>query len=313
MQAGIWVWTGFTALILALLALDLGVFNRKVHAISIKEATIWSIVWIIVALLFNVVLYFWAGREAALQFLAGYIIERSLSFDNIFVFVLIFSYFAIPSRYQHRVLFWGILGALVLRAVMIVAGISLINAFHWTIYVFGAFLLYSGYKIALQKGNETMDIEGNPIARLVQKFLPFSPKLAGHRFLTRVDGKLMFTPLLLVLIIVETSDVVFAVDSIPAIFGVTRDPFLVYSSNVFAILGLRAFYFLLAGVIDHFRYLKIGLGFILAFVGLKMLTTGFVDIRTDLSLGVILLVLAISIAASLMIPERKGGPSGSSA
>jgi len=293
------------------LALDLVVFNRKAHPISIKEATVWSVIWVVLALAFNLLIYLWFGRAPALEFLTAYLIERSLSFDNIFVFVIIFAYFNIPAKYQHRVLFWGILGAVVMRAVLIATGMALISAFHWVIYVFGAFLIYTGFKLALQKG-ETVRPATNPVVRLIHQHIPFTETLSGQRFFTRVDGRLLATPLLLVLMVIETSDLIFAVDSIPAIFGVTHDPFLIYTSNVFAILGLRAFYFLLAGVVNLFRYLKVGLGFILSFVGLKMLAADILPVRTDFSLAFILLVLVVSILASILIraPESDAGSSG---
>jgi tellurite resistance protein TerC len=293
-----WLWAGFTAFILALLALDLGVFHRKAHAVSVREATFWSAAWILLALLFNAGLWWLRGPDPALQFLTGYLIEKSLSVDNIFVMALIFSYFAVPAVEQHRVLFWGILGALVLRAVFILAGSALLAAFHWVIYLFGAFLIFTGIKMALHRGGEIQP-ENNPVLRLVRRLLPVTPGYAGHRFFVRRAGRWAATPLFLVLAVVESTDLVFAVDSIPAIFAVTNDPFLVYTSNVFAILGLRSLYFVLAGVMGKFVYLKIGLSAVLVFVGTKMTLAEIYKIPSAVSLLVIAALLTISIVASL--------------
>ncbi|HYF78103.1 MAG TPA: TerC family protein [Symbiobacteriaceae bacterium] len=299
-----WLWVGFNALVLLMLALDLGVFHRKAHAVSIKEATIWSVVWISLALTFNAGIYFFMGKDPALEFLSGYLIEKALSVDNIFVFVLIFSYFKVPSEYQHRVLFWGVLGALAMRAVLIFVGASLISTFHWILYLFGAFLVITGIKMATQK-HEAMDPGNSFIVKLVRKFMPVSDKYDGQKFLTIQNGKRFATPLLLVLVLVEASDLLFAVDSIPAIFAVTHEPFLVYTSNVFAILGLRSLYFLLAGVVDKFRFLKLGLAAVLSFVGIKMLIVDLYKVPTPISLLVIFLIIMTSVVASLMIPEKK--------
>jgi tellurite resistance protein TerC len=309
----IWLWVGFNLFVLVLLALDLGVFHRHAHAVSVKEATIWSVVWITLALIFNAGLYFfwdviapssaYTNGEAALAFFTGYLIEKSLSVDNIFVFVLIFTYFAVPAAYQHRVLFWGILGALLMRGILILIGAALLKEFHWIIYVFGAFLIFTGIKMALHR-NEEMHPEQNPLVKLVQRLLPITPTYEGDKFFVRRAGLLMATPLFLVLLIVESTDLVFAVDSIPAIFAVTQDPFIVYTSNVFAILGLRSLYFLLAGVIDKFYYLKFGLSVVLIFVGLKMVMTDIYKIPIGLSLGVIASILTISIIASLWQDQR---------
>jgi tellurite resistance protein TerC len=298
-----WLWAGFTAFILALLALDLGVFHRKAHAVSIREAVVWSAVWITLALAFNALIWWLRGPEPALQFLTGYLIEKSLSVDNIFVFALVFSYFAVPAVDQHRVLFWGILGALVLRAVFILAGSALLASFHWVIYVFGAFLIFTGIKMALHRGDE-IHPEKNPVLRLVRRFVPVTPGYEQSRFFVRRAGRLMATPLFLVLAVVESTDVVFAVDSIPAIFAVTKDPFLVYTSNVFAILGLRSLYFLLAGVMQKFIYLKLGLSAILVFVGGKMTLAEIYAIPSAVSLLVIAALLTISIVASLRRARR---------
>jgi tellurite resistance protein TerC len=309
----IWLWVGFNLFVLALLALDLGVFHRHAHAVSVKEATMWSIVWITLAMIFNAGLYFfwdviapssaYTNGEAALAFFTGYLIEKSLSVDNIFVFVLIFTYFAVPAVYQHRVLFWGILGALLMRGLLIVIGAALLKEFHWIIYVFGAFLIFTGIKMALHQ-NEELHPEHNPLVKLVQRLMPITATYEGDKFFIRRAGLLMATPLFLVLLIVESTDLIFAVDSIPAIFAVTQDPFIVYTSNVFAILGLRSLYFLLAGVIDKFYYLKFGLSVVLTFVGLKMVMADLYKIPIGLSLGVIASILAVAVIASLWQGQR---------
>jgi tellurite resistance protein TerC len=304
----IWMWVGFNVFVLAMLALDLGVFHRKAHEVSIKEAGGWSLLWITLALVFNYGIYRFMGAEIGLQFLTGYLIEKALSVDNIFVFVLIFSYFQVPSRYQHRVLFWGVLGALLMRGAMIGAGAALIEKYHWVIYIFGAFLVFTGIRMSMQK---EMDIkpESNPVIRLVKRFMPVTNRYHGQSFVVKetVGGRLrrVATPLFVVLVLVETTDLIFAVDSIPAIFAITTDPFIVYTSNVFAILGLRALYFLLAGVIHRFHYLKLGLSVVLVFVGVKMLVTYFeYHVPIGLSLAVIGGVLLLSVVASLLVPKR---------
>jgi tellurite resistance protein TerC len=296
------LWIGFTLFVLVMLALDLGVFHRKAHEVSIKEALAWSVTWIALALAFNVGLYFWRGGEIALQFFTGYLIEKSLSVDNIFVFVLIFSYFAVPSKYQHRVLFYGILGALIMRAAMIAAGAALIKEFHWIIYIFGAFLIFTGVRMALHR-NEAFEPEQNPLVKLVRRIIPVTPNYHGQRFFVRQAGTLVATPLFLALVLIEFTDLVFAVDSIPAIFAVTQDPFIVYTSNVFAILGLRSLYFVLRGVIDRFRYLKLSLSAVLAFVGVKMVLTDIYKIPSLASLAVIASLLAVGVIASLLRAE----------
>lgn len=301
--ASIWPWLGFTVFVLAMLAFDLGVFHREAHAVSLKEASIWSVIWISLALLFNAGLYFLRGPDPALQFLSGYVIEKSLSVDNIFVFVLIFSYFKVAPAHQHRVLFWGIIGALIMRGVLIALGSVLLEQFHWVIYMFGAFLVFTGIRMAFQK-EEGMDPGKNPLIRLVRRIVPVSDSYDRDHFFIRDAGRLVVTPLLLVLLVIESSDLVFAVDSIPAVFGVTSDPFIVYTSNVFAILGLRSLYFVFAGVIDKFHYLKLGLAVLLSFVGVKMLLTDIFHISTGVSLGVIALVLGIAIIASLVRNRR---------
>ncbi len=300
----LWLWVGFNVFVLALLALDLGVFHRNAHEVSLREASVWSVVWVSLALLFNAGIWYFQGSQPALEFFTGYLIEKSLSVDNIFVFALIFSYFHVPAKYQHRVLFWGILGALVLRAFFIVVGAALLAKFHWIIYIFGAFLILTGLKMALFRGTE-LDPSKNPVLRLVRRIFPVTDDYRGEKFFVREKGKLFATPLFLVLALVESTDVVFAVDSIPAIFAVTRDPFLVYTSNVFAILGLRSLYFLLAGVMGKFSYLKLGLAIVLIFVGVKMTIASWIKIPIALSLGVIGGVILLSILASLWKDARQ--------
>lgn len=313
MDESIWLWVGFLVFVLAMLAIDLGVFHREAHTVSVKEAGIWTVVWISLAMLFSAGIYFfwdnlvpasdYTNSEATLTFLTAYVIEKALSVDNIFVFVLVFTYFAVPAAYQHRVLFWGVLGALVMRAAMILAGAALIERFDWILYIFGAFLVYTGIKMATSK-NEEVDPGANPIVRWVRKVMPVTDHYEGQNFFVRHGGVLMATPLLLVLIVVETTDLVFAVDSIPAIFAVTQDAFIVFTSNVFAILGLRSLYFLLAGVMDKFRFLSLGLAVVLTFVGVKMLVHTWIHVPTALSLSIILGVIAVSVVASLLIPEK---------
>lgn len=309
----IWLWVGFNLFVLALLALDLGVFHRHAHAVSVKEATIWSVVWIALSLAFNVGLYFfwdvispaseYSNSEAALAFFTGYLIEKSLSVDNIFVFVLIFTYFAVPALYQHRVLFWGIIGALLMRGILIAVGAALLHEFHWIIYIFGGFLIFTGIKMAFHRDEEIHPDE-NPLVKLFRRIMPVARNYAGEKFFIRQAGVLMATPLFLVLLIVESTDLVFALDSIPAIFAITEDPFIIYTSNVFAILGLRALYFVLAGVIDKFYYLKLGLSVVLTFVGVKMVIAEFYKIPIGVSLGIIAGILIIAVIASLVRTQR---------
>jgi tellurite resistance protein TerC len=298
------LWTGFNLLVLLLLALDLGIFHRKDHEISIKEGLIWSVIWIVVALAFNVFVYYWHGADVGLQFFTGYLIERSLSVDNIFVFLLVFTYFQVPQKYQYKVLIWGILGALVFRGIFILLGTFLIAKFHWIIYVFGAFLVYTGLKMGF--GEEKKIEPGrNPVIRLVRRFLPIANDYHEGGFFVRRNGRLLGSPLLVVLVVIETTDILFAVDSIPAIFAITLDPFIVYTSNVFAILGLRALYFAIAGLMKVFYYLKYALSFILAFVGLKMLASAFFQIPNLIALGIIGLSLLIAVVMSLICkPEQ---------
>jgi tellurite resistance protein TerC len=291
-------------MVVALLALDLGVFHRKSHEISIKEALIWSAFWIVIALVFNTAIYLWIGSDSAVEFAAAYLIERALSFDNLFIFLLVLSYFKVPSIYQYRVLFWGIIAALVFRGIFIMAGIELIDKFHWVLYLFGAFLIFTGIKISLQKDGKEMDLEGNPVLRLSRKFLPTTSEYHGGSFFASVDGRMMVTPLFIVLLVIETSDLLFAIDSVPAVFGITLDPFIVYTSNIFAILGLRALYFALAGCMLAFCYLSHGITIILIFIGLKMLLTGIYEIPPAIALGIIVAVLAGSIILSIVRPVK---------
>ncbi|MDP2998648.1 MAG: TerC family protein [Bryobacterales bacterium] len=298
------LWIGFTLFVLAMLALDLGVFHRRAHEVRVREALLWTLVWITVALLFNVGVYFWFGPERALEFFTGYLIEKALSVDNIFVFLVIFSYFAVPAAFQHRVLFWGILGALVMRAIFILLGAALLQKFHWVIYIFGAFLVFTGVKLFLQRGSEVHP-ERNPLFHLFRRFVPSIGEYRGSHFTAVKAGKRYATPLLLVLVCVEATDIVFAVDSIPAIFAITRDPFIVYTSNIFAILGLRALYFVLAGVMGRFHYLRVGLAAVLAFVGAKMMLTDLYKIPIVASLVVVAVLLAGSVVASLIRPPAE--------
>lgn len=298
----------FNLFILFLLILDLGVFHRKDAVVSLKEAAIWSAIWIILALLFNLALFFWVkdrteATRVSLEFLTGYLMEKALSVDNIFVFIVIFSYFGVPPQYHHRVLFWGVLGALIMRGVFIALGAALIARFDWILYLFGIILIASGWKMAFSSG-EPVHPEKNIFIRLAKKFFKVHQGFESHKFIVRINGKMHITSLLLVLITVETTDVVFAVDSIPAVFGITRDPFIVYSSNVFAILGLRALYFLLAGVMNTFYYLKFGLSFILVFIGCKMLVEDLVHVPIVISLSVVGTVLTLSVVASLLRNRR---------
>ena len=293
-------WGIFFALIFGMLALDLGVLNRHEHRVGLREALFWSVVWTIVALLFNGWIYYRFGSRIGLEFLTGYVIERSLSFDNIFVFVVIFNYFAVPAEQQHRVLFWGILGALISRGLFIGLGTALVARFAWLLLIFGGFLVYTGIKILLEKETEVHP-ERNPVLKLFQRFVPLSNRYHGRHFFIR-DGGLKATPLMLVLVVVEATDVVFAVDSIPAVFGVTTNGFIVFTSNIFAILGLRALYFLLAGLMHQFRFLSYGLGLVLIFVGGKMLIHDWIDIPIELSLGIVLGILALAIVVSLLVP-----------
>lgn len=297
-------WFGFNVYVLLMLALDLAVFNRKAHVISVKEALTWSAVWITMALVFNGLVYYWFGETQAIDFLTGYVIEKSLSIDNIFVFVLIFTYFRIPPQYQHKILFWGILGALVMRLIFIFAGVALIEKFHWMIYLFGGFLIFTGYRM-FAKQKEDIDPEKSLVIRIFRKIMPVTKEIEGDKFFVRQNGKLFATPLFLVLILIETTDVIFAVDSIPAILAITHDEFIVYTSNVFAILGLRSLYFALAHLIDRFIYLTQGLAIVLTFVGLKMVLSDFFKIPTVFSLLFIALVISGSVLLSFMKTRKE--------
>jgi len=297
----LWFWVGFNAFVLGMLALDLGVFHKKAHVVSPKEAGIWTGVWVSLALLFAAGLWAFAGGHAALTFLTGYVIEEALSVDNIFVIVLIFAYFGIPLKYQHRVLFWGIIGALAMRGTFIGLGTLLISRFEWILYIFGALLVFTGAKMAFG-GEESFDAEESRVARFARRVLPLTKQVHGAHFFVREEGKLRATPLLLVLVLVEATDLMFAVDSIPAIFSITRDPFLVYTSNIFAVLGLRSLYFLLAHVVQKFHLLRFGLAAILVFIGLKMLGERWVHVPIGVSLAVVAGVLALSVALSLAFP-----------
>ena len=285
-----------------MLVLDLGVFHRRAHTVKFREALAWSAVWIALAVIFAVVVFFWHGRTSALEFVTGYVIELSLSVDNLFVFLLIFRFFHVPPVHQHKVLFWGILGALIMRAVFIVAGVGLIQRFHWIIYVFGAFLVYSGIKLFFQEEAE-IHPEKNPVLRLFRRFVPVTKDYEGNKFFVRRAG-LYATPLFIVLLVVETTDLLFAVDSIPAILAITRDAFIVYTSNVFAIMGLRSMYFALAGMMEMFRYLHYGLSLVLVFVGAKMLLSHYLEIPTPVALAAVAGVLAISVIASVANPKK---------
>jgi len=318
----IWLWVGFLLFVLAMLALDLGVFHRRAHEIRVKEALAWTGVWVGLALAFAVFVFFlyqhrlWGvidpkapgGREAALLFLTGYVVEKSLSADNIFVIAIIFSYFGVKLKYQHRVLFWGVLGAIALRAAMIMGGLALVHRFAWVLYLFGAFLIYTAAKMLL-RGDEESDPRKNLFVRLARKLLPFTDEMHEQRFTVRQDGRRMFTPLALVLVAVEGADVVFAVDSIPAIFAITQIDFIVFTSNIFAILGLRSMFFALAAVLRKFRYLKVSLAVLLGVIGVKMLLKDFVEDlpgKTYITLGLILAILGTGVVASILRPEEPG-------
>jgi len=295
-------WIIFNLFVIAMLVLDLGVFHRRAHTVKFREALLWSLMWISLAGAFAVLVYFWHGRTPALEFVTGYVIELSLSVDNLFVFLLIFRYFRVPAAHQHKVLFWGILGALIMRGIFILAGVGLINRFHWIIYLFGALLVYSGVKLFRQ---EEADIhpEKNPLLKLFRRWMPVTKNYEDGKFFVRQPG-LYATPLLIVLLVVETTDVVFAVDSIPAILGITRDAFIVYTSNVFAILGLRSMFFALSGMMEIFHYLHYGLSIVLIFIGTKMLLSHYFEIPTVIALGVVAGVLLISVLASLAHPKK---------
>ena len=304
MVIDIYVWIGFLAFVFAMLAIDLGVFHRKSHEVGVKEALIWTGVWIALALLFNYGIYLYMGKEKALEFLAGYLIEKSLSVDNLFVFIMLFTYFNVPPKYQHKVLFWGILGALVMRAIFIFAGVALLANFSWLIYIFGAFLVFTGIKM-LVHDDQKVDPEKNGIVRLFKKFFPISNADHCSKFFVRINHKTYATSLFVVLIVVEVTDLIFAVDSIPAILAISDDSFIIFTSNVFAILGLRALYFALAGIAKYFHLLKYGISAILVFVGVKMCIVHFYKIPISVSLITILAILVASVVLSLVFPEKK--------
>lgn len=300
----LWVWVAFVAFILAMLALDLFFLHRDAHVVAFREAAAWSAVWVTLGISFGVIVWVWQGGPAAGEYFAGYLIEKSLSIDNIFIFALVLGYFQVPPAYQHRVLFWGILGALGMRAVFIAAGAALLENFHWMIYLFGGFLILTALRMGLHKGQEVHP-ERNPVLRMMRRVMPMSSDYDGPSFFTVQNGKKMATPMLAVLVVIETTDLVFAIDSIPAIFAITRDTFLVFTSNAFAILGLRAMYFMLAGMMNRFVYLKTGLAVVLGFVGLKMIGSDVVHVPIWLSLTVIASVLAVSVVASLRRTEAE--------
>ncbi|HJQ20563.1 MAG TPA: TerC family protein [Gemmatimonadaceae bacterium] len=307
MATNIWFWVGFIGFVLAMLALDLGVFHRKAHEVRPREAAIWVAVWVALALIFALGLAYFEGRNTALTFLTGYVIEESLSVDNLFVMVVIFEYFAVPAACQHRVLFYGIVGALVMRGLFIGVGALLLSRFEWILYVFGAMLLVTGVRMMF-KHDEEFDGDNNRLVQLMRKLVPMTSTYHGKHFFTVENGRRLATPLLLVLVLVEFTDLIFAVDSIPAIFGITRDPFIVFTSNIFAILGLRSMYFLLAAVVEKFYLLKYGLSIILSFIGVKMLGERWFHLDILISLGVVVGVLILSIAGSLIWPARERGP-----
>jgi tellurite resistance protein TerC len=298
------LWTAFNLFVIAMLAIDLGVFHRKAHEVTVREALTWTCVWITLAMIFNLFIYYYYDKIKALEFFTGYLIEKSLSVDNIFVIILIFSYFKVPSAYLHKVLFWGILGALVMRVIFILTGVELIHRFHWLIYIFGGFLVYTGIRM-LTSGDLKIDPEKNPVIKLARKIMPITPSFEGDQFFVKHDGKTWATPLFLVVILIETTDLIFAVDSIPAILAISDDSFIVYTSNVFAILGLRSLYFALAGIEKYFTYLKYGLSAILVFVGVKMCIADLFKIPIEVSLIIIGFTLMIAMASSRLFPEKK--------
>lgn len=305
----VWAWVAFFLFIAAMLALDLGIFQRESHEVKMKEALAWCGVWFTLAMIFNGIIWYWRGSELGQQFLAAYLIELCLSIDNVFVFILIFAYFKVPARWQHRVLFWGIIGAVLMRAVFILVGVSVIQRFHWVLYLFGLFLVYTGIKMALpSKGEVDVDPDHNPLVRLFKRFYPVAPHNEHGHFFTRFEGRRAATPLFIVLLVVETTDVVFALDSIPAVLAITKDGFVALTSNIFAILGLRSLYFALSGIMQLFRYLKVGLAIILVFIGVKMLIEHWVDVSTATSLGVIASVLTMSVLLSVLIKETPKEP-----
>lgn len=304
MNTSIIFWIAFAIFILLMLAIDLGVFHRRSHVVSFKESLSWTTLWVILAMLFNAVIFFWKGSDRAIEFTTGYLLELSLSVDNLFIFILIFKYFKVPQNLQHKVLFWGIIGALVMRIIFILAGVALINKFHWIIYLFSVIIIVSGVKMIFQSEKE-INPGDNPIVRLVRKFVPTTKKFYGDKFFIKARKKLAATPLFITLILIETSDLIFAVDSIPAILAITRDPFIVFTSNIFAILGLRSLYFTLSGLLTTFQYLNYGLAAILIFIGVKMGISDFYKIPIEIALIAVLSILVTSILASLLANRRK--------
>ena len=300
----LWAWGAFLIFIVAMLALDLGVFRRKSHEIKLKEALTWCAVWFSLAMSFAAIVWWWQGPERGLEWLTAYVVEIALSVDNVFVFIVIFTFFKVPKAHQHRVLFWGIVGAAILRFIFIFAGVALLARFHWLIYVFGAFLLVTGIKLALPQKDD-FDPETNFAVRLLRRFYPVSPDYDGGKFFTMMNGVKAATPLFVVLIVIETTDVAFALDSIPAVLAISDLPFIVFTSNIFAILGLRSLYFALSGVMDLFRFLNIGLAFVLSFIGVKMLISGYYHIPVGISLATIACTLALAVGASLVLPAKK--------
>jgi tellurite resistance protein TerC len=304
-------WTIFGVVVIVMLALDLGVFHRREHEVKMKEAVLWSVIWIVVALLFNWGIYLVKGKELAMQFLAGYVLERTLSFDNLFVFLLVFNYFKLPSIHHHKVLFWGIFGALVFRAIFIACGIGLLHYFSWMIYVFGAILVWTGAKLAMEK-DAKVEPEKNIFFKGFKRFMPVTDQYDHGNFFTRINGVVFATPLMIILVVIESTDVLFAVDSIPAVLAISRDPFIVYTSNVFAILGLRALYFVIAELMRLFHHLHYGLSLILVLIGVKMLIASFFHVPTSIALGAILLILSASVVASIVWPQKSGEASSHS-
>jgi len=305
----VWLFVGFNAFVLVMLALDLGVFHRHAHVVSLRESITWTLVWIALALIFNAGVWHYAGEQKALEFFTGYVIEKSLSVDNVFVFALLFSYFSVPPLYQHKVLFWGVLGALIMRAVMIGLGAALITKFAWIIYIFGAFLILTGIKMIV-KQEEEIHPERNPVVRLFKRMMPVTKEYREDRFFVVEQGRRAATPMFVVLLLVEFTDLIFAVDSIPAIFAVTTDPFIVYTSNIFAIMGLRALYFLLADMADRFHLLKYGLAIVLVFIGGKMLAMPWFHMPIQWSLAIVGSIIAVSVVASLVLSDKKALATG---
>jgi tellurite resistance protein TerC len=306
MEINIYFWIVFNAFVLLMLGLDLFVFHRKAHEVKMKEAILWTLFWIGLSLLFNLAVYWELGEDRALEFLTAYLIEKSLSVDNLFVFLMIFNYFHVPLQYQHKILFWGILGALVLRAIFILVGVALLEKFHFITYLLGAFLVFTGIKMATTK-QESIDPQANPVVKFISRYMPVTNTLVGGKFFVRIDKTIFATPLFIVLIMVETTDVVFAADSIPAILAISQDTFIVYTSNVFALLGLRALYFALAGIMNMFHYLHFGLSLILVFIGGKLLAASFFEIDMVWALVVVAVILAGSIVLSLIFPKKDAG------